>query len=1018
MQNYTEIQIAARNRDWNLVISLAKTQDTDKEDTLRYGDALLEAVQCHPSNVKEIVEILLNAHAPTHWRYNDTKNSPLHFAAHYGNTELVKLLLEHGASLSKKNLDKKTPIQLAADNRQWATVMAITKFRRTGYDTDYYHYAGALITAIIYNPPEVKNVVEALLDAKAHTTWVAGPKQNTALHLATLYSNNEVIQLLIDHGADLSVKNLNDITPIEFAVKMAKADEDWSSVIMIAQAENTDTNDNLHYGSALIEAVDDNQIHVVEILLKANASTTWNHTDTNNSPLHLAIIDKNTEMVKLLIQNGANLFAKNRNKETPFEIAYNNADWPTINIIALYKHCNCTNKDLYEKALLKALQKNKYDTIQALLMAETKLFAACIKYIDWTSPNAFLFAQHMFAEHYSNLEDSKKLFHPNIIDAVIRETLARKDVPTDQQEHYQKLCYEIGLFYFNTKKVDDYINALTFFILAGNFADIELKAVCFLAVVELMDIDIPYEPEFSLTSILTKNYPGDSKHFNINKDSIKKVIDQCLPYLYKDDEICNTVGEFYFYLGNYHEAFKYWKIARKTCQQAAFHITTTLKQKLKLLNPPPDFQLVDSVKVETWEIKLKSFDAATVQKKLFKYYYKKGQYLQAARYTFKKNNLHSLSYKEKKLFLMPEVRSMLDTKIVREIMVANQTDHKFITQSLILIFKNASLMSKFDALTVVLYFLYPSYSVCFTPEENKKFLLDFIANFPDISLASPIYEDIENKLNSFNLTDRQLFLEYLALKLSNTNISKGEIEELQTKIGERHFKTLFTEVVRSLDIHQNLIVKAIYAHILIHKDNRHFSDFILQFRAMNPSPNELHHLFSLIDANKTLSSLEKYEWKGIIRQYALHLMKTKTSSLPIQTKIAKYNEAAQQPIFVDNRRFLSNFFSLKTNAVIHLETVKSIHELNEFTENEKIITIDKIKKNYSPSLFSSNESKALLTILNDNQINNKTKIEKTSSYLTLNNFTKGKLVNQDKKLFKVIKSKLEEVSASRKHVSR
>jgi ankyrin repeat protein len=928
MQNYTEFQIATENedweteiqvaceyRDWEKVVAIAKSQNTDEEDTLCYGDALLQVVYCNPPNVKDIVEVLLDAKAPTRWRKNNTKNTALHIAAMNGQTEIVKLLLEHGASLSQKNYENKTAIQMAAKNKQWTTVIAIAKAKKKIYGTyDYYHFGSVLLTAILSNPPEVKNVVKVILETYpyASETWVSGPVNNTALHTAVIFRNKEAFQLLVVHGADLSAKNSNNKTPIEIAAPFAKIWNDWSFVIIMAQAKNTDEYDNLHYGSVLINAVEANQIHVVEILLKANAPT-WYHSNTKNTPLHLAAINKNPDMVMLLIKYGADLSARNKEGKTPFEVALDNSDWSTLNIIALHQYCNVTNKELYEEALLKALQENNYDTVQALLMADTKIFSDCVKYIDWTGPNAFLFAQQMFAEHFSQVEDSKRVFHSSTIDLVIRITLARRYVtPNKLPEHYQKLCFEIGMFYFNNKNADDYINALTFFILAGNCTDDELKAVCFLAVAELKDIELPYEPQLSLSNILTKNYSADDKLGLINRDTITQIINKCLPYAHNNDEVSNVIGELYYYLGRYNEAVIYWQIAKSTSPQATLHIKNTLKNK--------------------------------------------------------------------------------------------------------------SFLAKLDAETAISYFFNLSRSASFTTDEKIELLLDIIEIHPEILLDSAIYNDIKTKLDGLNLSDKQRCLQSIANQLSRSKITQGEMEKLQTILGEEHFKTLFIDVIKlpaiQNDIHQNLIVKSIYAHILIHKNNTNFSNFILQFRTMHPSSDEIYPLFSLIDANKSLSSLEKYEWKGIIRQYALHLINAKTSALPIHTKITEYNKAVQQNIFADNRRSISNFFGFKTNAVTHLESVKSAHELNTFSENEKSKTIENITQSYSTSFFSSDESKTLIKTLKNDQINSKTKIENISSYLTENSNTNGKLVHQDKKLFKVIKSKLEEVSLSRRHVSR
>ena len=55
------------------------------------------------------------------------KNTPMHYAAGYGRVDLVELLVEHGASVTLRNNDGKSPVDVAKLNDQDDVVKALEK---------------------------------------------------------------------------------------------------------------------------------------------------------------------------------------------------------------------------------------------------------------------------------------------------------------------------------------------------------------------------------------------------------------------------------------------------------------------------------------------------------------------------------------------------------------------------------------------------------------------------------------------------------------------------------------------------------------------------------------------------------------------------------------------------------------------------------------------------------------------------------------------------------------------------
>ena len=169
---------------FNKELSSTKIQDCQGSMSYRkikIFESLLKAVKSN--NVQDVEEILASG-----ININDmSKNSQtaLHLAAGLGHDQIAKLLISNGAQIDAKDIDSGfTPLHYAVWFNQLKTVEMLIAKRA--------------------NIHEVTNL------------------QNTPLDLAVKKSLDDIVKLLISHGADTSMKDFDGNSLLHLAVKDQK----------------------------------------------------------------------------------------------------------------------------------------------------------------------------------------------------------------------------------------------------------------------------------------------------------------------------------------------------------------------------------------------------------------------------------------------------------------------------------------------------------------------------------------------------------------------------------------------------------------------------------------------------------------------------------------------------------------------------------------------------------------------------------------------------------------------------
>jgi ankyrin repeat protein len=135
------------------------------------------------------LEVILDTNSSFANMENHDGLTPLGYAAHYGKTNVLKLLLDYGA-----NVD------------------AVSHSRIS------YIPSNTALHAAIAGERSIE-VITTLLKSKAQTN-IHDSNGQTCLHTAAFHDDNvEIINLLIEHGADVNMKSQDGRTPLAFAIE-------------------------------------------------------------------------------------------------------------------------------------------------------------------------------------------------------------------------------------------------------------------------------------------------------------------------------------------------------------------------------------------------------------------------------------------------------------------------------------------------------------------------------------------------------------------------------------------------------------------------------------------------------------------------------------------------------------------------------------------------------------------------------------------------------------------------------
>lgn len=301
------------------------------------------------ASLKELVPMLVDAN-------NCSLYSPLHIAANRGYSEVVHALLQPVITAKKEErkvwfttkAESLTPLEISVKNRHEKVVDAILfYFFESGgrfEEMPYFHKGYESVVNAILERLRVmlsekflqllqeslcaatqhgcREIVQLILSYKPKAdllTDIGNP-----IHIAAQYGRTDVIELLLEYGFSLDIKDKNGHTPLHIA---ACYDRELTVQLLLDRGAKVDEVNSKRQTPLFFAA--QRSIRVTQPLINAHANIE-SKDETGSFSLHAAAWNGPLEVVQLLLQHNADINCKNNSGQTPLHLAANKGKTPVV----------------------------------------------------------------------------------------------------------------------------------------------------------------------------------------------------------------------------------------------------------------------------------------------------------------------------------------------------------------------------------------------------------------------------------------------------------------------------------------------------------------------------------------------------------------------------------------------------------------------------------------------------------------------------------------------------------------
>jgi ankyrin repeat protein len=322
LEKYPFLRYAAMS--WGKHLRLESTDDLEAQAI---------SFLTHPGCLASATQALwyLDSQGGISWDAKDS--SPIHLATHFGLHHLVEELIMRGYKVDLRDINGATPLALAVirnnrdiartllragasvnsvDNNGRAPLHQAIRYKRPdmarllldqpGIDINLGHpkwsYMTPLITAAVWGAVNVINMLLARPEIQVNKTCTSPSVGTTALIYAAHQGQTEAVKALLTHpDIDIDAKDNSCSTALTYA---SQGGYYATAEALLDKGADTEVLQAGSEGTAIMRAIDGNQISNVKLLIKRGANL--HHKDTfGRGVLHSAAVNKRAEILRILL---------------------------------------------------------------------------------------------------------------------------------------------------------------------------------------------------------------------------------------------------------------------------------------------------------------------------------------------------------------------------------------------------------------------------------------------------------------------------------------------------------------------------------------------------------------------------------------------------------------------------------------------------------------------------------------------------------------------------------------------